>query len=136
VMLGLYALGSAMITGIARLSFGIGEALSSRYITMSSLFLVSLLMLVWLSRDSISRGLGKLYRPGMIAASVCLYGLVLFNTAWGVHAARVQHAKLVAAHNCTQVPQPTDACAMTIYPDSSIVQPRIQYLKTIHWGGY
>ncbi len=136
IVLGLYALGSAVITGAARLGFGVNEAMSSRYTTIASLFLVSVLMLIWTSREAVRKVLKGVYRPALIAVGIGLYGLVLINMAWGVHAAAGQHTKLVAAHTCTQVREPTDTCVLTIYPDSSMVKSRIQYLKTVHWGGY
>ncbi|HUB93406.1 MAG TPA: hypothetical protein VMB52_02790 [Verrucomicrobiae bacterium] len=136
LILGSYTLGSALITGIARLDFGVSEALSSRYTTISSLLLISLILLGWLARSSICSWLGKYNKMGLIAIVVGLYGLVLINVGWGLHAAREQHSKLVAIHVCTKAPDPSDTCVLTTYPDSSIVKPRIQYLKSIHWGGY
>jgi hypothetical protein len=134
--LGLYALGSAMITGIARLGFGIDEALSSRYTTISSLFLVSLLMLVWISRQSLYDGLRGAYRPAVTIAGIGVYGLVLINGVHGLHAAHGRHATLTAMHNCAQAVQPSDVCLSTTYPDISKVRPRLQYIKSLHWGGY
>jgi hypothetical protein len=136
IILGLYALGTALVTGVARLGFGVNEALSSRYTTISSLFVMSVLMLVWMCRSSMRRWLGKGYRITFLGGAVGLYVLVLVQATWGLHAAAGQHTKLTAVHDCTHAVAPDSSCLLTTYPNPPVVAPRLQYLKTLHWGGY
>lgn len=135
-VLGLYAIGSAIITGVARLGYGLSEALSSRYTTIALLLLVSLLMLLWLSREVIAEWLGKLYKPAVIVFFAGLYGLVIINGVWGIHAATQQHTLLTNIHSCTIAADPSDTCLLTTYPNATIVRPRLDYIKSLHWGGY
>ncbi|NQU16849.1 MAG: hypothetical protein HQ564_02185 [Candidatus Saganbacteria bacterium] len=48
IAMGLYSIGSAFLTGIARSGFGALQALSSRYVTISNLFWVSIISLLFI----------------------------------------------------------------------------------------
>lgn len=136
IALGLYALGTASTTGLGRLGFGVDEALSSRYTTISSLFFVSALMVVWIARNEFKRFLGSLFIPLKICATLVFLGLLLINFSWGVHAAIGQHRTLRALRACTSMPDPTDTCLLTSYPDAGTVRSRLEYIKSLEWGGY
>ena len=134
--LGLYAIGSAMITGLARLGFGVPEAYSSRYTTISSLLLVSVIMLCWQSRGVLRKFSAGTYRVAMPIMVLALFCLVGIEWGWGFHAADTQHAKLATIHQCSSVPQPTADCLLLTYPSAAAVTPRLQFIKSQHWGGY
>lgn len=133
--LGFYVIGSGLITGLARLGFGVEEAASSRYTTISSLLIVSTLVIAYNSRtvwQPYLRG-SVWFQPALVLAIV---GLVLFNGAWGVHGAQRQHRNLANISNCTHQSRPAASCLLLTYPNETIVRPRLDYLKQIHWGGY
>lgn len=135
-LLGLYAIGSALITGIARLGLGINEAYSSRYTTISSLLVLSVLIMLFCSRDVIRKFTSESYKFLAPAFIICTTLLVLGNWAWGVHAANGRHRELVDLKQCTSLPQALDGCLSLTYPNQQIVQQRLDYLKQIHWAGY
>lgn len=135
IVLGLYAIGSGFVTGLARLGFGVDEAASSRYTTISSLLLISTLIIAYNSRQTWQpylRG-NRVLQPTLI---VVVASLVLLNGAWGVHGARTQYDRLAAIYSCTRQAVPSTSCLLSTYPNADIVKPRLMYLKQIHWGGY
>lgn len=135
-LLGLYAVGSALITGIARLGLGVDEAYSSRYTTISSLLMVGLLVSVFASRNLLAKHLGHAYKvlaPAFIAGALFL---IAANFAWGIHASIGRHRELEHIKQCTELFQPSVDCLSLTYPNQQIVEPRLNYLKQIHWAGY
>jgi len=76
-----YALGSALVTGAGRAGFGIAQALSSRYITIASLFWCALFALLALYLDTrprlrLSRGLAA---SGAALLAVTFLGLNVWS---------------------------------------------------------
>jgi hypothetical protein len=136
VMLGLYAIGSALITGLARLGFGVNEAYSSRYTTISLLLVVSVIMLGWQSRKVLDKLAHDAYKVLVPLTVLGLFCLLIIEAGWGVHSARTQHASLETARQCTRAQEPDSACLKLIYPNPGIVAPRLQYIKSLHWAGY
>lgn len=136
VFLGLYAIGSSLITGLARLGFGVSEAYSSRYTTISSLLLVSVIVTGWNNRAVLRRLAGDYYKIIWPPVVLGLFGLVLIESAWGVHAANTKYQQLLVSRQCTHVAAPTASCLLTVYPNQTIVTGRLIYIKSIHWGGY
>jgi hypothetical protein len=137
IFIGLYALASSVVTGLARLGFGVNEGTTSRYTTISTLLLVSTIILYWQNRDLIGKLLSKrLYSTGIIIVSTGTYVLVLANVYWGYHAFNTQHALLTYLKNCTSQAVPSDECLRMTYPDPGLARQRVEYLKSIHWGGY
>ena len=136
VVLGLYAIGSSIITGLARLGFGVGEAYSSRYTTIASLLLVSVIMLCWQNRQLLEAVFHDKHKLLAAAVAAGLFCLLMIEAGWGVHAANAQHDKLEIARQCSRAANPDAACLSSIYPDTRIVTPRLRYAKSIQWGGY
>jgi hypothetical protein len=136
IMLGLYAIGSSLITCIARLGFGTAEAYSSRYTTISSLLLVSVIVLGWNARKIIHQHLGDNFRIMTLLAAIGIFCLVAIEWGWGIHSAINEHTKLETIKQCTAVQQPSPDCLILTYPNPAIVSPRLQYIKSIGWGGY
>ncbi|HSX42982.1 MAG TPA: hypothetical protein VLF59_02750 [Candidatus Saccharimonadales bacterium] len=136
IVLGLYSMGTAVLTGLARLNFGVGEALASRYITMSSLLLISTLMICFVAHTELRILLKRGYVPLRNVAVTVLACVLLTSATWGVHAFHTRYYMLRTTHICTSVPDPTDACLSTTYPVPALARPRLQYLKSLHWAGY
>jgi len=136
VYLGTYAIGSAFITGLARISFGTTEAYVSRYTTISSLLLVSVVVMLYFSRDVIKTLAKSAYSMLAMASVACVFFLVLGNYYWGFHSFDSHSQTLKAEQQCTHMLNPSTACLLTAYPNASVVSDRLDYLKQIHWGGY
>jgi hypothetical protein len=134
--LGLYALGGGLITAISRLGYGINQAMSSRYTTISLLLLISVIILIVLNRDLIRRMLKKAYIPVAVALIVFVGTLVVTNAQHAETKAQVQIQYLKDIKRCTSQPEPYDICYLSAYPNKEKSERLIDYLKTIHWGGY
>ncbi len=137
IFLGLYALASSLVTGLARLGFGVNEGTTSRYTTISLLLLVSTIVLYWQNRDIAKKLLPKqAYNVVVGIVTTGLYACVLANVYWGIHAFNTQHALLTHIKTCTSQAVPSDECLLKTYPDANLGRERVQYLKSIHWAGY
>ncbi len=76
---GLYAVSSAMITGYGRLAFGVEQAMSSRYITLSNPLWIAILGLGLIMGSRASWG----FRRGAQCAAIFLGALLMVNAAYG-----------------------------------------------------
>lgn len=137
--LGLYGVMAAASTGISRLGFGLEQAYSSRYTTLSQFlllaFIVLLCKIVELEIKS-KKGVGKLARNGAVVA-IIFFGLFIgLNYAKGIEQMRQKSAHLQKVQHCAQtVIDPNDDCLLKLYPNKEVVWERLQYLRSIHWGG-
>lgn len=136
IFLGLYSIASAMVTGLARLGFGVLESTSSRYTTISSLLLISTIILCWHAREEFEKLMPRAFRTVAALITPLVFIGVLSNAAWGVHSFGRQHAILQYTKDCTQQVSPPDACLLTTYPSAPLAKLRIDFLKSIHWVGY
>lgn len=134
--LGLYAVGSAVLTGLARVDLGPTQALSSRYATLSSLLLVA-------TAPSLLAVRGTLLQTGNTAGAQTVrmilaagMALVLVNWAPALWRAHHRHDTQVAVASCTRASSPSPSCLLSTYPDLSLVTQRLRFLKTMHWAGY
>lgn len=133
--LGLYAIGSALLTSIGRAGLGLETAYASRYTTISSLLLVSVIVLVAQQRDLITLPAGS----RRVAAGALLSGLlflIIVNVQYGIAWAEKQSQYLKDIKNCTSQQLPEDICLRSTHPVKESVAPKLEYLKSIHWGGY
>ena len=133
--IGLYGLFAAGSTGVSRLGFGVEQAYSSRYITLSNLLLIAGLVVLfkivevaW-QKKAIVRNLALV----AIVGATLLIGV---NYAKGAIQTKERHAHLIkvqqCAHNATSA---DDECLLLLYPNKQVVWERLQYLRSIHWGG-
>jgi len=136
VALGLYALGSAILTTIGRMNLGLNQAYSSRYSTISTLFLVAVIMMCIQCRPVFKSFLAKRLKPVTALATVLVFLLVMINFGWGVGNASQRNQFLRNGQQCTRAANPSDTCLAILYPYSNIIRQRITYLKHIHWAGY
>lgn len=136
--LGLYVFMSAGITSLSRLGFGVVTSMTSRYSTISSLLVVSLILLLYMNREIVKKVFRiKQYFGYLIAAAyVTVAVLVAFNFSWGIDKAQKQSAYLTDIRTCTHRNEPEEICYLSAYPSVKIVKPRLEYLKSIKWGGY
>jgi hypothetical protein len=142
--LGLFAVASAVITGISRLGDGIDQAQSPRYITISTLLVVATCVMVascvriLLEETALSGR--RLFRATLVAGA--LAGLVLDGTVRaydeGIKAVRNFADGQQAARACLHgSPHPSDECLHLTYPNPpTTALARLQYLREHHLGGF
>jgi hypothetical protein len=139
--LGLIALGlaSSVITGVARLGFGVSEASISRYTTFSLLYVIGVTGLICTILDT---GIIKRQMANKVIAMILgLAGLfLLFSYAYGIHGFQDQSLWLKNVAYCTHQSKPTNGCLLltATYPqrDTKLVAKRLAYVKSKHWAGY
>jgi hypothetical protein len=136
IALGLFAIGSALITDLSRLGLGVSQAYSGRYATISSLLLISTIMLLYYNLNDIKKMIPTYFYPLRNIAIAGVIVLVASNFVWGVHGTYKQSQYLSDIQHCTHQPSPADVCLLSAYPNKSKLIPRLDYLKSIHWGGY
>lgn len=136
IALSLYAIGSAVLTGLARLGFGVSEAYSSRYTTVSQLLLISLIILFWQNRSYVEKLIKDKRKVFMPVVTVGVASLVLIEFFWGIHASNTQYNHLKAAQQCTHKASASASCLLLIYPNAQIVRSRLDYIKSQNIGGY
>jgi hypothetical protein len=123
-------------TGVGRLSYGVGFALSSRYTAFSLFYIIGMTVVVFMLLDRLKK---PSYEFSTVAVScLVLLSLPLLVSSYsvGIHGFRTQSALLKEIRGCTHSVDPSEACLALTYPNPKIVAPRLQYLKTKHWAGY
>lgn len=132
--LGLYALFAAGSTSVARFSFGVAQAYSSRYITLSSLVLISVcVVLIALATTEEHRSFPR--RLSITALALIVF-LVEANWIQGISLMREHHNVLARAQHCARTAtSAADPCLSDLYPNPEVLWLRLQYLRSIHWGG-
>lgn len=133
-----FVLISAGITTIGRVSFGVEQALAGRYVTPSSIFLVSL-SFAWLSLARTSGPAGSTARGKRIATNGALALLLLGSLAL-VFANHVRNkAELAGRHQ--RADMSADAIATGVqdlrvygmtYNDAEVIDKGAQWLKSAH----
>jgi hypothetical protein len=138
--LALYALLADASTAISRLGLGVEQAYRNRYITLSNLFLIGLcvvtLRVVELSINHQYGAVSVVARAGGTMVIALLVLLVGFNYAHGITQLRDRSEHLAAAKQCaSHAETESDPCLLLLYPNQSVVWKRLNYLRSIHWGG-
>lgn len=123
-------------TAYSRLGYGIGFAASSRYTAFSSLYLIGSFALLFTMIDHKAKLTFEGKRLAVTTLAVLVIPLLVSSYAVGIKGFS-DHSKLLKRiQSCTQSKHPSDACLLLTYPDSKIVAPRLDYLKSRHWAGY
>lgn len=138
IAIGLFAIGSAALTSEARVSLGVHQALSSRYTTVAVLLSIANVVLTWLAVR------GRERRLQSRALRAILYAFTAFimvaNTASslrGVKKMSARQSRLIAGKACLESSTLVDTnCTNSLYHTASIIPARVQYLRSISWGGF
>ncbi len=131
--IGGYALLAGLTTDLSRLGLGIEQAYSSRYTTLSSLLLVAVVVM---AAKTIELTPKAAIRSAMALVLVVITLLAVINYAKGIQQMKQQHEHLLKVRQCAHTAQSADDdCLLIMYPNKQIVWPRLQYLRSIHWGG-
>ncbi|HET7060327.1 MAG TPA: hypothetical protein VFH99_03380 [Candidatus Saccharimonadales bacterium] len=132
----LYGLLCALSTAFGRLGYGIGFALSSRYTTLSLLYIIGLIGLTFtllINTERISRS-----TKHMIIGLVVLFNVPILISSYviGVQGFQSQSALFKEIKSCTHAQDPTDSCLQLTYPNPQVVRPRLEYVKAKGLAGY
>lgn len=143
ILLGLYGILSGFMTGIGRAGFGEGQALAPRYITVSSLFWVSLAVIVALGiahllhDATVSRG------RALIVVAVTAFLITLAGVSYGVswiHAKAALESRsgaLLRSGECLlYYDEAPDECLHVLYPDVPILRERAHRLESLAVGPF
>lgn len=126
---------TGIVTGMSRLGFGLDQSLSGRYTAFTLLYVIGLTGIVLTLLD-----LAKPKRNTVIFAALLAFaisGPLLFSSYTNGKAG-FRHDLTVrqAIRACTKAEKPTDTCLLSTYPSVKIVEPRLEFIKAKHWGGY
>lgn len=133
-----YGILAALSTAVSRLSLGVEQAYSNRYITLSNFILIALIVVLIkvIEVSSEKRMTEKFIKAFSIVALSMIVLLVGLNYIKGKEQMANQSAHLVKVKNCADYAvSASDDCLLKLYPDKDIVWVRLQYLRSIHWGG-
>lgn len=131
--LGLYALLSAFATGVGRLGFGVDQALSSRYTTISMLFIISTIVITILGISNfrrINRELPIKYVVIITSVSTLIVLSYVLSFSLGVKEFKQKKNEIENAKACLENEDfATDECLKSFYPDATTVRERLKMLK-------
>lgn len=134
--IGLYGLFAAGSTSISRLGFGVEQAYSSRYSTLSSLLLVAGIVLLCVIINSERHKTGLVIRRVTASLLVGAMLLVGANYVKGGIQMQERNVHLTKVQTCAQTAtSANDDCLLLLYPNKEVVWERLRYLRSIHWGG-
>ncbi len=125
-----YSGASAVAAGIGRLDLGVQQAVSSRYMTVSALFVVATLVISGLAVTNLSTRRHRLVLPIFTIFVICILALEARSYVAGVSHMRDFHNKLIGTQQCiVEVAALTDPCLKETYPWPEILWPRLKYIK-------
>jgi len=128
-----HAILSAVVTGIGRVGFGVGTALSSRYTTVSTLFIISVLVIVVIWANNYIRIYKQLPTKWVViitSLSTLLVLSYILSFSEGEKAFAHRKAYLKNAAICFEnVDVAPDECLKVLYPNPAIVRERTKMLS-------
>lgn len=137
--IGLYALSSALVTAMSRMGFGLEQAYSSRYTTISVLFTLATIILTVTAVKSLL-DTHKAQRVTKVAlgslAAGLLIPLIILSYYLGFDQMRQLGTHLDKMRTClVTVSSPDDPCLALTYPNPNVAWERLEYLKSVNMGG-
>lgn len=136
--IGCYALGSALVTAVGRVGFGISQAGAARYTHISVLFLLAVLVLATIA---ISQGTRPGYGSKQIVPVILLWVAVgsafVLNYPEQVRDIAANHSRMVEGQECIlTVTSPDDTCLNIVSSHPQGAYVRTQLLKQHGWGPF
>ena len=113
----LYVLGSATIAGLGRLEEGSGQALASRYVTVSAPFWVAWMLLACHTASDVPRR----FRAPLAVAVACMLAAAVFNSARGANAGS-QRCRFVLEARDALIAGENDDLLLRLYPQPDKVR--------------
>jgi hypothetical protein len=132
----LFGLLAAASTDVGRLSYGVGFALSSRYTAFSTLFIIGVTAIIIILLDGLKTPSKEFNQVVVTCLLLVSLPLVISSYSVGIQGFRSQSQLLKEIDVCTHVANPANACLSLTYPSSTVVRPRLEFLKAKHWAGY
>jgi hypothetical protein len=143
LLLALYAVLSGSMTGVGRAGFGVGQALVPRYVTISSLFWVSLLVVAALAvADLLQEGAiprARAFAVVAITASLMTLAGVSYRLSWAFAEAGVKnhHNRLLQIRDClTHYERAPEPCLLLLYADADVVRSAAKILERLALGPF
>jgi len=143
VLLGLYGISSGFMTGIGRIGFGVEQALSSRYVTISSLFWVSLAVIVVLAIAHLVHNATIAQGRVLTVVAVAVSLIMLAGVSYGVSSIRAitvlrtTSSELFRAGEClSYYDKVPDECLHALYPSVTILRERAHRLQELAVGPF
>jgi len=139
VGLACYGVAGAVLTAISRLGLGIDQSYSSRYTTISSLFVAATTVIattavyVYATEHTFSD-----IRRRLLVYSVVIpvFVMIIVNYGKGGLQAGRQHYYLVDVRNCLEhATSAKDPCLLMAYPNAEVVWQRLEFLRAHNLGG-
>ncbi len=133
--IGAYGALAAASTAVSRAGFGVEQANSSRYTTLSQLILVAFVVIavktIELGRTS------RLPRYGAVATVAVIAVLVGLSYQHGVEMFDVYQTFMGNVRGCAHTAATAeDSClSAPLYWDGHTAWPLLEYIRSIHWGG-
>ncbi|HSX29854.1 MAG TPA: hypothetical protein VLE73_04830 [Candidatus Saccharimonadales bacterium] len=130
---------SALSTGISRLGYGRQQAFSNRYMTVSMLLTLGIVVLVitlWPTAKKTKKATQARVQQYVLASVAVLTLILAINYPKGVHSFANQSQYLKDIQRCTKAPNPYDICLLSAYPNKDRVRGMINYLKEKHLSSY
>ncbi len=142
ICLALYACIAAVTTDMSRLGLGVEQAYSSRYTTLSLYLLIAFIVMLFkiievtLRRSATPKRVAVAGRYlAVITLTLLLEGIII-NYPKGIIQMRQQSVYLHGVQQCAHIAaKETDPCLLKLYPNQEVVWKRLEYLRSIHWGG-
>jgi len=131
-----FALAACLTTDFARLGGGLGNSLSSRYATISIIYIVGFIGTLLTLLDTYKFKNTDI-RLIVLTISVVTIPVLFSSYANGLRASQLRQQQMIGIHNCTQTAMVSDACLgeADVY-ETGVARNQLQYLKSKHWAGY
>jgi hypothetical protein len=142
LFLATYVLATALITGLGRLGFGVAEALSARYITITSLLWIALAVLITLALSPAFADpkLPRRYGYALFGSALILLTLAgvgyIGSAMEGRQAMESRRDRLRAAAKCILAPNPPDICLTLMYSVTETVRGGAGTLRRLGLGPF
>lgn len=134
-----YGAASGVLTAISRVGLGVEQSYSSRYTTISNVFVLGTFVIT-LSALHVFVRASKPFRQQRRIVAGFFVG-VMFSLCFAIYAKGVvlmhrQHRHLVEVRHCLQiVASPKESCLLSAYPSAPVVWERLEFLRAKGWGG-
>jgi hypothetical protein len=137
IALGALVVASAVLTSVGRLKLGGVQALSSRYVTATLVFLLATIVVTLVVLEHVLSDRPRLLRNAIAVPASLIAILVLIGYPAGV-ALGQRWPDIVDYPHCVYTARSASTpCLHVAYPESPQYAFRqIQYLRQIHWAGF
>jgi hypothetical protein len=137
IALGAFVVGSAVLTCVGRLKLGGVQALSSRYVTATLVFMLATIVVTLVVLEHALSERPRLLRKAIAVPVSLIAILVLIGYPAGI-ALGGRWPDLAHYQHCVYSAQSVSTpCLRVAYPESPrFAFAQIQYLRQIHWAGF